>query len=57
MKRIVFLLIVLFHLNTNAQQIDLNFVLIAEVNTTECDKVENAFFITQVLNTKVDTLM
>jgi hypothetical protein len=57
MKRIVFLLIVLFHLNTNAQQIDLNFVLIAEVNTTECDKVENAFFITQVLNTKVDNLM
>ena len=57
MRKIVFLIVFLCSINLYSQSIDLNFVMIAEVGSTDCSDKENTFFITKVLNSGINNIM
>lgn len=54
MKFNFFFFFMLIGINSFAQQKDFNFVIVAEVGTSECDTKESVFFITPIIKTKFE---
>lgn len=57
LKIIICSLLLFSSLSTYAQQIEFNFVMIAEAGTSECDLKDNVFFVSPVLKTTLTNLI